>query len=92
MSFETLKDQLTPGAMIVTRKDRMSKLYREWNPDVLDPNGMYDPTYLDPRTVCTMIGNSQRLPHDWFYVMADGMSGWLSYWDIAHVEHINRAG
>lgn len=92
MSFETLRDELVPGAMIVTRKDRISKLYCVWSPD--DGSKMIigdeDPRSLYPRTVCTMIGVSERYPNDWFYVIANGTSGWLSYWDIAHVEYIRK--
>lgn len=91
MSFETLKEQLIPGAMVVTRKDRTSNLYSSWSPDetYTPPDG---PRKLEPRTVCTMISTSKRHPYDWFYVMANGTLGWLSYWDIAHVEHTNRSG
>lgn len=95
MSFETLKDQLVPGAMVVTRKDRVSRLHVMWNPDVDHIFTVVQDAHtvdLAPRTVCTLIGNSKQRPHDWFYVMADGTPGWLSYWDIAHVEHISRSG
>lgn len=92
MSFESMREQLVPGAFIVTRKDRISKLYDDWSPDVIDVINvaMTAPVKLEPRTVCTLIARSKRQPYDWFYVLANGTTGWLTYWDIAHVEHVEK--
>lgn len=73
---------LKPGDIVVTKKDRFAKLY---DGSYKDPKV---PTWrlINARTRCLITFVTNTSYQERYYVLAEGTFGWLSRFDIAHME------